>query len=395
MCLTEIVSWGVLYYAFTVLSDTISTHEHWAHAVVTGAFSAALVVAALAGIVVGRLMQHHGPRWVMSAGSMLGVFAVLGIAAAPSLPLYCGAWLLAGLAMSATLYAPAFAAVTVWFGPHRVRALTTITLVAGLASTVFAPLTATLNAHLGWRQTYLVLAVGLAVLTIPAHLIALRPPWPHLPAAPTQALHRRRHDRLPASSPEPATRGARRDFTLLVAAFTLCTVGVYAATVNLVPLLVGRGFSTGSASLVLGIGGIGQVAGRIGYAQFERRVGLRARTAAVLGACAISTLVLALVPGPLVALIVVSLIAGGARGVFTLLQATAVSDRWGTARFAALNGIFTAPLMIGSALAPFVGAVLASALGSYQAGFLVLGFVGLAAAALSTVDRPPAQSKSY
>lgn len=40
--------------------------------------------------------------------------------------------------MSAIFYAPAFAALTRYFGVDAVRALTVLTLVAGFASTVFA-----------------------------------------------------------------------------------------------------------------------------------------------------------------------------------------------------------------------------------------------------------------
>ena len=91
--------------------------------------------------------------------------------------------------MGAVLYPPAFAALTRWYGPHHVGALTILTLVAGLSSTVFAPLTAALAAHLDWRTTYLVLAAVLAAITIPAHALGLRRPWP---AAPVPELRRRR-----------------------------------------------------------------------------------------------------------------------------------------------------------------------------------------------------------
>ena len=101
---------------------------------------------------------------------------------------------------------------------------------------------------------------------------------------------------------------------------------------------------------------------------------------------------LGVVPGPLPVLFAVSLIAGSARGIFTLVQATAVSDRWGHEQYARLNGLFTAPLMIASALAPFVGAVLSDLLGTYQAGFVVLAAVGLAAALALAGERVPPRS---
>ena len=43
LCVTEITSWGVLYYAFTVMSGDISADKGWSAPAVTGAFSAGLV----------------------------------------------------------------------------------------------------------------------------------------------------------------------------------------------------------------------------------------------------------------------------------------------------------------------------------------------------------------
>jgi hypothetical protein len=73
--------------------------------------------------------------------------------------------LAAGLASAGLYYPPAFAALTAWYGPRRVAALTTLTLAAGFASTIFAPLTSALAGSLGWRGTYLVLAAVLAAVT--------------------------------------------------------------------------------------------------------------------------------------------------------------------------------------------------------------------------------------
>lgn len=173
LCVTEITSWGVLYYAFPVLAPGIAGATGWSRAWVTAAFSTGQVTAALVGIPLGRWLDRWGPRPVMTAGSVLAVPAVLGIATAGSLVWFVAAWIVAGVAMAAVLYQPAFAALTRWWGPRRVTALTVVTLVAGLASTVFAPLTAQLAQHLDWRHTYVTLACVLAVVTIPAHLVGV------------------------------------------------------------------------------------------------------------------------------------------------------------------------------------------------------------------------------
>ena len=91
---------------------------------------------------------------------------------------------------------------------------------------------------------------------------------------------------------------ASRTFLLLVTAATLCAFAQYAALVNLVPLLTGRGLTPGLAAWALGLGGAGQVAGRLCYRRLAARLGTRGRTVAVIAAGAAVTLLLGLLPGP-------------------------------------------------------------------------------------------------
>ncbi|HRD59499.1 hypothetical protein [uncultured Nocardioides sp.] len=50
LCVTEITSWGVLFYAFTVLSTTIRDSEGWSLTWLVASFTAAQVVAAATGL---------------------------------------------------------------------------------------------------------------------------------------------------------------------------------------------------------------------------------------------------------------------------------------------------------------------------------------------------------
>jgi MFS family permease len=375
LCVTQITSWGVLYYAFPVLAPSIAAETGWSISAITAGFSTGLVVAALAGIPAGRWLDRLGPRPVMTTGSVLGAPAVIGIASAPTLPWYFGAWILAGVAMAGVLYPPAFAALTRWWGPRRVTALTGLTLLAGLASTIFAPITAALSEKLDWRQTYLVLAVVLAVVTIPAHFFGLRGTWP----APEPAVEAHR---------DPGAIARSRPFVLLVIAVALGTFSAFAVVVNQVPLLIERGLSPTTAAWALGLGGLGQVLGRLGYGRLSRATSVRARGVLILGLGAVATALLAILPGPAVLLVAVAMLAGAARGVFTLLQATAISDRWGSTHYGRLGGLLTAPAMLATALAPWAGAALAEALGGYPAVFAVLAVLAAAAAALASGTVP-------
>lgn len=376
LCITEVVSWGVLYYAFPVLSGRIAADTGWSPPGLAGAFSAGLVVSGLVGILVGRWIDRHGPRWLMTLGSTTAALAVVGVALAPSLLWFIAAWLLAGVAMSAVLYPPAFAALTRWAGPRRVEALTLLTLAGGLASTIFAPITAALAAHMGWRAVFLVLAAAIAVVTIPAHAVGLRQPWPQ-PAGRDPAVHDGRRVRVVTS----------RAFLALAAALALTACASYAVVVNLVPLLTDRGFGLSAAAVILGLGGAGQVAGRLVYPAVNRRLSVRARTVTITAGVAITTGLVAVLTG-VAGLVVAVVLAGTVRGMMTLLQATAVSDRWGTSHYGRLTGLLSAPVMISAALAPWIGSTLAAALDSYPAMVAVMAAAGLFAAGLAAASVP-------
>lgn len=73
----------------------------------------------------------------------------------------------------------------------------------------------------------------------------------------------------------------------------------------------------------------------------------------------------------------------GPRAVMTAGSLVAVASVVAIAAAPTLPWFFAAWLMITMALAPFVGAWLASLLGGYATAFVVLGVVAVAAAALS------------
>ncbi|MFE1734898.1 MFS transporter [Streptomyces bacillaris] len=371
LCATQVVSWGIVYYAFPVLNPQITHATGWPAGATTAAFSLGLVVSAIAGIRVGRILDHRGPRAVMTVGSVLGVVSLLIVAAAPNLLVFFAGWALAGIAMAATFYQPAFAALTRWHAPDHIRALTIVTLAGGLASTVFAPLTAALADHLSWRHTYLVLAGILATVTIPAHALALRAPWPDAPTSPAH------------TAADAAGVGRSRPFLLLAAAFTLSSFAMYAVVIALVPLLMERGYTTSQAAWALGIGGAGQTLGRTLYATLARYTTATARTTILIALGALTTAAFAAVPGPYALLIAVSIVAGMVRGNLTLLQATAITDRWGTTHYGRLSGLLAAPAHTAAALAPFAGAALAVPLGGYGPLFLLLAAVSVAAALIA------------
>jgi MFS family permease len=170
---------------------------------------------------------------------------------------------------------------------------------------------------------------------------------------------------------------------LLSGALTVTAFGLYSASLTLIPLLTGRGMSASLAATTLGLLGAGQLLGRLGYAPLTARTTPAARTVTIVAASALAIGLLAAVPGPVALLIALSVLAGAVRGAGTLLQATVVADRWGSARYGALSGWFSAPITAAAALAPWAGTALAEAVGSYPTMFAGLAVLVAAAAGVA------------
>jgi cyanate permease len=215
-----------------------------------------------------------------------------------------------------------------------------------------------------------VLAVVLAVVTVPLHGLLLTPPW-RVRGRTGGAGTDREHARTVLRSPR---------FALVTAVLTVGAFGLYATTINLVPLLTGRGLGLGLAALGLGLTGVGQVAGRLTFVPLVRRSTPRTRVVAVLLLGSAGVIALALVPGPAALLIALAVVAGAGRGLHTLLQASTVADRWGTRAFGRINGVFSAPVSLAVALAPAGGVAVATLTGGFPQAFLVLGLATVLAA---------------
>jgi MFS family permease len=69
---TETISWGILYYAFAAFLVPMQRDLGWSTAALTGAYSLALLVSGLAAVPVGRWVDRHGPRLLMTLGSIGG-----------------------------------------------------------------------------------------------------------------------------------------------------------------------------------------------------------------------------------------------------------------------------------------------------------------------------------
>ena len=170
---TEILSWGVLFYPPVLMVPLMAADHGWSIAFTMGGFSLGLLAAGLISPRVGAAIDRHGGHRVMPFGSLIGACGLVALVHADHPLAYLAVWVVLGAAMAASLYDPAFATLGRIFGAAARRPITALTLAGGFASTVSWPTTHVLLEAVGWRGTYLVYAALLACVAAPLHAFAL------------------------------------------------------------------------------------------------------------------------------------------------------------------------------------------------------------------------------
>jgi len=106
LSVTETVSWGILYYAFAVFLIPMQRELGFSTAELTGAFAVALLVSGVAGIAVGRHLDRHSPRKLMTLGSIAATGLVLAWSQVDGLIALYAIWGAIGLVMARSSMSP-------------------------------------------------------------------------------------------------------------------------------------------------------------------------------------------------------------------------------------------------------------------------------------------------
>ena len=375
LSVTETVSWGILYYAFAVFLVPMQRGLGYTAAQLTGAFSLALLVSAVAGVAVGRHLDHHSPRTLMTGGSIAGALLVLAWSQVDGLLAIYLIWAGIGVVMACVLYEPAFTVLAKHFPrpAERRRAMTAMTLVGALASFLFLPLSQALIDALGWRDALIVLAGVLAAVTVPLHVVVLRAP----------ALDRPRRERAADASVQAATALRSRSFWLLSVAFFLASLAAVAMTVHTIAFLVDGGHSPAFAAFAVGLVGAAQIPGRLLFAPLAAHVARPQATGSlfVLIAVGIVVVVSAQAAWAIVAGLV---LLGMGSGMATLARAVAIADLYGVGAYGRVAGVTAAMTTTARAAGPVAAALFAAAVGY---GALLWTLAALAALAATLAFR--------
>ncbi|MGK5671702.1 MFS transporter [Micromonospora sp. URMC 106] len=348
LAVTQTVGYGTLYYAYAVLLNPMATTLGASTTAVTGALTASVLAGALMAIPVGRWLDRHGGRALMTVGSASATALVLAWSQVDAVWQLYAVMIGIGATGAMVLYEPAFAVIVTWFTPDRRNtALLVVTIVAGFASTIFLPLTGLLVAHLDWRTALVVLAAVHGLTTVPLHAATIRRPT-------SPPAHQRRQGH--AVSARTATHDLR--FWILVVTFVAHAAATSTMVVHLVGYLTSRGHPATFAATVTGLLGVLSVTGRIVFTAARRLAPMTTIVAAIFAVQAVAAACLPALAGNRAGAVIAVVAFGLGFGVSSLAAPALLADRYGTLAYASIAGVLAVPVTISRAAAPLAAAAL-------------------------------------
>jgi hypothetical protein len=346
--IAQIISWGTLFYAIAVLGEAMRSELGISATWLFGAFTIGLLISGIVSPAVGGLVDAQGGRFVLSWGSVLGAVALALIASAHGLLLLLLGWSLAGVAMAACLYDPAFATLHQLTGTSYRRAVTALTLFGGFASTVFWPASQWLLDNVGWRETLWIYAGLHLAVCLPLHLGFVPA---HAAGAAADADIAVGADAVPGVAP-PRRTGGRASYVWLAAAFSVAAFLSATLSAHLIGLLKSAGLTARDAVLVSSLIGPMQVVGRIAEFTFARRLSPLSVGALAFALMTAGLTCLALIDGLSAMAFAFAVLYGWSNGVMTIVRGTVPAVLFGRRNYGALLGRLALPAFVAKAVAP-------------------------------------------
>ncbi len=315
-------------------------------------------------MVTGRMADRFGPRVVLAVGAVAMFAGLMLTSRVDSLGVGYVTYG-AGVGVAAACgYVPMVATVGGWFVRQRALAVGLAVAGIGVGTLVLSPLSAWMIDRYGWRDTYVVFAIGGAAVLLACIPLVDRPPGDGSPQP----------SRFADALRSPVFRQVHLSALALGLALFVpfVFVGQYAKE---------QGIDAVQAAVLVGVLGGSSVLSRIGFGTLVQRFGSFRLYRACFVIHGISFLVWLVAGSSYALLVLFVLVLGVGYGGFVALSPILISDRMGVAGLGSILGVlYTAPGLGGLIGPPAAGWVI-DRTGTYR--WAIVGC--LACAVLSVV----------
>ncbi|SEM58143.1 Predicted arabinose efflux permease, MFS family [Gemmobacter aquatilis] len=349
LALGQTLTYAALYYSFAALLPDLETATGWSKAQLAAGPTFAFLITAVLTPFTGRLVDHGRGGEMLVGLPLIGAAGLVALAFAPGPGGWFWLWGLIGLAQAGSLYETCFAFLTRRLGEGARAAITRVTLVAGLASTLAFPLGDLFGRVFGGRGALIAFALIVVAGAVPANLWGVR------------ILRRMERAGGARPAPEPgALQAALRHpaFWLVAAIFGAIWLNHAILITYALTLFADRGAAPGLAVLAASCIGPSQVAGRLLLMLNETRVGNRAATLLSLGAIGVASGLLWLAGFAPLLIFGFALTQGAGAGLLSILRPVLLAQTLGRRGFGAISGAVAVAPILATAAGPSVGAAL-------------------------------------
>jgi MFS family permease len=387
--LAMFVAFGSMY-AFAAFFTELEREFSATRADVSLIFSIAGFLYFTLGAVSGSLADRIGTRLVVAAGTIL---LVAGLVLASRAQTLLGVYVFYGLGMGlgvGFMYVPSLGAIQRWFNLRRGFASGLAVSGIGVGTLVMPPLAAFLVERGDWRSAYLVIAAIVLVLGLLAALLLEHSP----------SLRGFSQDGLQPAGPVAADSAQAgiglaqalrsQPFWLMYLAGAMTSLGMFIPFVHLTPYVMDLGLSEGFGVLLIGLLGMGSVAGRFVLGGVADRIGRRPGLALMFLGMAAMMLFWLVAAGP-VLLVIFAVFFGVFYGGFVALVPALAADYFGGRSVSGIIGFLYSGAGLGVLFGPPLAGLAFDLTSSYVLPILVGAAANLLALACILKSAEPAR----
>lgn len=365
---------GIVIFSFGVFFKPVSAQFDWTRAETSGAFSLALIISGLGGLIFGRLGDKFSPRLIIVICGTLEGIAFLLLSQINSLwQLYLYYGILVGAGMANVI--PASSLVVRYFKKQR-GFMTGVTMSgAAVGAAITPPIATQLISRYTWSTSYIIIGITTLVITSAAAIFLYFSTRVRLPPTSTAAPAGQ------AAGPNTTARGLSfqqalhsRDFWCLGMALFCAAFAQQVVTVHAFPDATDAGISATDAALILTIINVACIFSSYILGSANDKIGGRLAMLISMGVLFISSILL-LSASSVWSFFLFAVVFGIAWGGTSTLRSTLVAELFGLQAHGAITGAILLVAVIGGTLGPILAGHIFDISGQYHAAFLlVIGF---------------------
>lgn len=158
---------GIMFYGLPFFYDFWVKEFGWSRVTVTSGTAFGRITAAMLGFFVGWLIDRQGPRKLILTGTLFAGAAFVALGMMTSLWQFYAFSLCAALGYISGGPLPNQVLISRWFTKTRGKAMGIAYLGVGIGGVLVPQIAKSLNTHLGWRHSLMILGVMMVLISFP------------------------------------------------------------------------------------------------------------------------------------------------------------------------------------------------------------------------------------